>query len=88
MEILFLNIYLLYLFIWLFLALAAACEIKFPDQGLNPGPLHWEHRVLASGSPGKAQAVSLLILFSLFCTLTSKQRRKSKNTEVFSRHPC
>ena len=48
------NIYLSYLFIWLFLALAAAYRIKFPDQGLNPGPLHWEHRVLAAGSPGKA----------------------------------
>ena len=48
----FFNIYLFYLFIWLFLALAAACGIKFPDQGLNPGPLHWEHRVLAAGPPG------------------------------------
>ena len=22
---------------------------SFPDQGSNPGPLHWEHRVLATG---------------------------------------
>ena len=50
---LFLKIYI-YLFIWLFLALAAACGIKFPDQGLNPGTLHWEHRVLAAGPPGKS----------------------------------
>ena len=55
----FFNIYLFYLFICLFLALAAACGIKFPDQGLNPGPLHWEHRVLATGPPGKS-------LFSCF----------------------
>ena len=25
------------------------CQIQFPDQGLNLGPLHWEHRVLATG---------------------------------------
>ena len=32
----------------------AACGIKFPDQGWNPGPLHWEHGALATGSPGKS----------------------------------
>ena len=48
-------------FIWLCRILAAACEllveacgIQFPDQGLNPGPPHWEHRVLATGLPGKS----------------------------------
>ena len=25
-------------------SLLAARGIQFPDQGLNPGPLHWEHR--------------------------------------------
>ena len=25
----------------------------FADQGLNRGPLHWEHGVLATGPPGK-----------------------------------
>ena len=44
-----------YLFIWLLPALAAACGIKFPDQGLNPGPLHREHRIPAAGPPGKSQ---------------------------------
>ena len=33
--------------------LAVVCRIQFPDQGLNPGPLHWEHRVLTTGPPGK-----------------------------------
>ena len=33
--------------------LVTACGIQFPDQGLNPGPLHWERGVLATGSPGK-----------------------------------
>ena len=23
--------------------LAEACRVYFPDQGLNPGPLHWDH---------------------------------------------
>ena len=56
----FFNIYLFYLFIWLFLALATACGIKFPDQGSNPGPLHWEHRVLAAGPPGKSWFIHFL----------------------------
>ena len=30
-----------------------ACQIQFPDQGWNLGPLHQEHRVLATGPPGK-----------------------------------
>ena len=29
-----------------------------PDQGLNPGPLRWEHGVLATGPPGKSQELS------------------------------
>ena len=36
-------------------SLVAACGIYFPNQGSNPGPLHWEHRVLATGPPGKSQ---------------------------------
>ena len=31
-----------------------------PDQGLNLGPLHWEHRVLATGPPGKSLDVLFL----------------------------
>ena len=45
-------------------SLIVACGIWFPDQGLNLGPLHWECRVLATGSPG----MSLLLL--LFNKLT------------------
>ena len=33
--------------------LVAACGIQFPKQGSNPGSLLWEHRVLATGLPGK-----------------------------------
>ena len=32
-------------------SLAVARGIQFPDQGLNPGPLHWERRVLATEPP-------------------------------------
>ena len=28
-------------------SLVVACRIQFPDQGLNPGLLHWEHRVFS-----------------------------------------
>ena len=34
--------------------LTAACEIQFPDQRWNPGALHCEHRVLATGPSGKS----------------------------------
>ena len=37
------------LFIWLQQILVAVCGIYFPEQGLNPGPLYWELRVLAPG---------------------------------------
>ena len=44
----------IFLLIWLCWVLAAACGIQFFDQGSNPGPLHWELRVLATGPPGKS----------------------------------
>ena len=31
-----------------------ACGIQFPDQGSNPGLLHWEHGVLSTAPPGKS----------------------------------
>ena len=40
------------------LIFVAACRIQFPDQGPNPDPLHWEHRVLATGPPGRSQHVT------------------------------
>ena len=50
----------LFLFIWRRHVLVAACGVWFPDQGLNPGPLRWEHRVLAAGPLGKSL---LLVLY-------------------------
>jgi len=43
-----------YLFIWLHCIFIAACEIQFPDQGSNLGPLGWQRGVLATEPPGKS----------------------------------
>ena len=54
--------------LWLYQVLVVACGIfscniqtlscsMFPNQGLNPGPLHWEHRVFATGPPGESPAL-------------------------------
>ena len=32
---------------------------QFPDQGLNPCPLHWEHGVLTARPPEKSQWTAL-----------------------------
>ena len=52
---------MLFIYSFVYLApwsLSSACELSvvacgssFPDQGWNLGPLHGEHRVLASGPP-------------------------------------
>ena len=34
---------------------------------MNPDPLYWEHRVLATGPPGKSQIRILDTIFWLFC---------------------
>ena len=52
-----------YLFIWLRQVLFAtfrifSCGTWIPDQGLNPGPLRWEYRVLTNGPPGKSWDLS------------------------------
>ena len=46
----------LYLFIWLHCIFIAACEIQFPDQRSNLGPLRWHHGVLATEPPGKSDS--------------------------------
>ena len=47
----------MYLFIWLGQVLIMVCEIYFPDQGSNPGLLHWELQVLTTAPPGKSPHV-------------------------------
>ena len=35
-----------------------SCRIEFADPGLNPGSLHWEFGVLATGPLGKSHIIS------------------------------
>ena len=56
--------------------LIAACGIQFPDQGLNPGLLHQEHRVPVTGLPGEAfkSRIELTALVNLeMCLVQSRQ---------------
>ena len=50
------SFYLFNEFIWLYQVLLVAYGILVPWPGLNPGTLHWEHGVLATGSPGKSKS--------------------------------
>ena len=43
--------------------LVVACGIWFPDQGSNPGPLHWESGVLPTGPPRKSQRVIFWVAY-------------------------
>ena len=43
----------IYFFTWLLRVLVEVCGILFLVKGWNPGPLHWEHRVLTNGQQGK-----------------------------------
>ena len=50
------------------LSLVAACELLvaacklLSDQGWNPGPLHWEQGVLATGPPEKSCFITFYVL--------------------------
>ena len=44
----------IYVYIWLCWVLVAALGFYFPDQGSNPGPLHWEE----GAGCGSVRAVS------------------------------
>ena len=35
---------------------------SFPNRGSNPHPLHWKHRVLTIGPPGKSLNIHLCAL--------------------------
>ena len=51
-------------------------ELKFPDQGLNPGPLNWERGVLSTGPPGKSGfflVFFFLLPFGCFCQPINSQ---------------
>ena len=49
-------------FVWLCWVLVAARGIMFPTRGWNPGPLHGEHGILASGPPGTSRGFSIVTI--------------------------
>ena len=51
-----------------------ACAIQFPEQGLNPGPLHWEHAVPATGSLGKSPDPPYFIVSGFFVGMEGEHR--------------
>ena len=59
MKIFFFNIYLLFWLLWILVEaselLVEAHGIEFPVQGLNLGFLHWKHKVLVTGPPGRSR---------------------------------
>ena len=64
--------------------LVVACGIHFPDQRSNPGPLHWEPRVLANGPPGK----SLHSLLTQFFHKTLNEGPEMEELSKVPRVPC
>ena len=56
-------------------SLVAACRIYFLDKGSNQGPLHWEHRVLATGPQGKSLVMLLMKLSSQHLTESGKDEK-------------
>ena len=40
--------------------------IQFPDQGSNPGPLHWECGVLTTVPPGKSPSSTFFLFFFFY----------------------
>ena len=51
---------------------SAACGI-FPDQGLNPCPLHWQ----ADSQPLRRQGSPKVLLFNLHCSLDFKLKKQT-----------
>ena len=64
--------------------LVVACGIQFPHWGLNPGPLHWEHRVSATG-PAEKSLDSFSFSSLIAMTRTSKTML---NQSGENEHPC
>ena len=56
-----------------------ACGTQFPNQGLNLGPLHWEHGLLPTGPPEKP----MILLTFVLCF--NKKLKKPK-ISVFTRY--
>ena len=72
--------------------LVEACWSLFPDQGLNLGLLHWEHRVLATGPRGRfllsmlTEAIGILLgaatksqTYLFLSSLRAREGQKKEN---------
>ena len=58
---------ILFCFIFFFwLHCTAHVGSQFPNQGSNPHPLQWKHRVLTAGPPGKSPCQHLFFFFNIF----------------------
>ena len=59
--------------------------IQFPDQGSNPGPLHWECGILTTGPTGRYQFTEILFLTAVLCSHPCKHRISSLTPFLFSK---
>ena len=66
--------------------LVVACGILVPLPGLNPGLLHWKHRSLAVGSPGKSPH-GVIKYAKSGCISQSGMKRKEENRNRMSQSP-
>ena len=67
------------------------CHALFQTQGSNPGPLHWEHAVLATGLPAKSHAflvegypwiIYICSCFTLFAFAPVSHKKRLQNSEI------
>ena len=61
--------------LWHIGSLVAACGIQVPEQWSDPGPMHWEYRVLAAGPPWKPPAFASTSNISVFNSIMGLDRR-------------
>ena len=54
-------------------------DLSYHDQGSNPHPLHWKHRVLTPGLPGKSHLA--LFLSPIPCTIQADENPISLKTQ-------
>ena len=54
----------------------------FPDQGWDPGPLHWKHGVLATGPPGESLNLDFKSIIEVRLTYSKPYICKDTVTEL------
>ena len=61
-------------------------EPQFPNQGLNLGPLHWQHEVLTTRPPGKSLHYLILrVMIKLQSSRTYGTGGKVRHTDQRNR---